>query len=223
MRYVTYRRISTTGQGLDGYGMSFQTDEINRYLKEGDEVVGEFSECESGGNSQRPVLMQAIALCKKKKATLLVARLCRLSRSASLIFHLRETGIDFRAVDNPLADKFTINLLSILNEREREIIGQRTREGLAAAKARGVRLGNPNPKEALKSALRAKAASANSFAVRLLPIVAEIEKAGVHTLAGIAACLTARGFASPRGCQFTAQTVKRFLARARPVQCPAEA
>lgn len=196
--------------------MGFQSDEIKRYLKEGDEVVGEFSECESGGNSQRPALMEAIALCKKKKATLLVARLCRLSRSASLIFHLRETGVDFRAVDNPLADKFTINLLSILNEREREIIGQRTREGLAAAKARGVRLGNPNPKEALKVALRAKGEAADAFAVKLLPIVVEIEKAGVQTLAGIAACLTARGYKSPRGYAFTAQTVRRFLARARP-------
>lgn len=214
-RYVTYRRVSTLSQGLEGYGMDSQNHEIQRYLKNGDEVIAEFSEVESGANCQREELKKAIALCKKKKATLLVARLCRLSRSASLIFQLRDTGVDFRAVDNPHADRFTVNLLAILSERQREIISETTRNGLASAKRRGVKLGNPNPKEALKVALRAKAASADAFAVKLLPVVSEIERAGVHTLAGIAGCLTARGFKSPRGFDFTAQTVRRFLARAR--------
>lgn len=212
-RFVNYFRVSCESQGIQGNGIQAQEFLIKQFLRPDDVVIAEFREVESGGNSQREELRKAIQLTKKEKATLLVSNLTRLSRSASLIFHLRESGVRFMAADNEFADEFTINLLAILSEREKKIIGQRTRDGLAAARRRGVRLGNPNPKEALTKALAAIGVRADAYAASLLPAVREIQGTGVKTLQGLATCLNIRGFKSPRGFAFTPQTVKSLLAR----------
>lgn len=213
-RFVVYLRVSLDKQGIEGNGIQAQEFSIKQFLRPDDEVIATFREVESGGNSQREELRKAILLTKKEKATLLVSKLDRLARAASLIFQLRETGVRFLAADNEFADAFTINLLAILSERERVEIGSRTRLALAAAKRRGVRLGNPNATEALKAARRAVGERANRYCENILPVVRQVQGAGVVTLQGIADVLNVRGFASPRGSTFTPQTVRNLLARA---------
>lgn len=212
-RFINYLRVSTSKQGIDGNGIQAQEEAIRNFLRPDDEVIATFREVQSGGDSSRAELAKAIQLTKKHKAILLVSKVDRLSRSANLIFQLRESGVRFMAADNEFADNFTVNLWAILAEREKEIVGLRTRAGMQAAAARGVVMGNPNAKEALKSARRAISERANRYCENILPVVRQIQGAGVVTLQGIADVLNVRGFTSPRGSSFTPQTVKNVLAR----------
>ena len=113
-------------------------------------MLAEFAEVESGKRANREELMKAIALCRKQKATLVIAKLDRLARNAAFLLNLRDSGVDFVAVDMPHADKFTVGIMALVAEKERDLISQRTKDGLAAAKRRGIRLGNPNPAEAIR-------------------------------------------------------------------------
>lgn len=194
--------------------MDFQRHAIKTYLASvNGELVGSFEEVESGKNNDRPELNKAIALAKKRKATLLIAKLDRLARNAAFLLNLRDAGCDFLAVDMPHADKFTVGIMALVAEKERDMISQRTKDGLAAAKRRGVKLGNPNHAEARKNALAVILARADAYSANLLPVVRAIQGTGIVTLQGIAGVLNVRGFTSPRGSSFTPQTVKNLLAR----------
>ena len=213
-KFVSYYRVSTAKQGINGLGMDSQKQLIKNYLNGGNwELLGEFAEVESGKNDNREELHRAISLCRKLKATLLIAKLDRLARNAAFLLNLRDSGVDFVAVDMPHADKFTVGIMALVAEKERDLISQRTKDGLAAAKRRGIKLGNPNPARAIQIALEANVKRANRYAGNLLPVVREIQKAGVVTLRGVANCLNVRGFKTPRGKLFAAQTVKNLLAR----------
>ena len=107
-------------------------------------LVGEFTEIESGKRSDRPELEKALAACKKQKAKLVIAKLDRLSRNLAFIATLMESGVEFVAVDNPHANKLTVHILAAVAQHEREMISERTKAALAAAKRRGTRLGNPH-------------------------------------------------------------------------------
>jgi DNA invertase Pin-like site-specific DNA recombinase len=123
--------------------------EVLNYLNGGSwTMVAEFTEVESGKHADRPQLAAALAACKKQKAKLVIAKLDRLSRNLAFIATLMDSGVEFIAVDNPHANKLTIHILAAIAQHEREMIAQRTREALAAAKARGVKLGNPHLAEA---------------------------------------------------------------------------
>ena len=115
------------------------------------ELVGEFTEVESGKKSERPELARAMDACRKHKARLVIAKLDRLSRNLAFTATLMESGVEFVAADMPFANKLTIHILAAVAEHEREAISERTKAALAAAKARGTRLGNPNPAYALKA------------------------------------------------------------------------
>ena len=213
-KFVAYYRVSTSKQGLNGLGMDSQKELIKNYLNGGRwALLAEFAEVESGKRANREELMKAIALCRKQKATLVIAKLDRLARNAAFLLNLRDSGVDFVAVDMPHADKFTVGIMALVAEKERDLISQRTKDGLAAAKRRGIRLGNPNPAEAIRCALEANVKRANHYAENLLPVVREIQRAGVSTLRGIANCLNVRGFKTPRGSTFAPQSVKNLLAR----------
>ncbi len=213
-KFVAYYRVSTTKQGMNGLGMDSQKELIKNYLNGGNwELIGEFAEVESGKNNDREELSKAVTLCRKRKATLVIAKLDRLARNAAFLLNLRDSGVDFVAVDMPHADKFTVGIMALVAEKERDLISQRTKDGLAAAKRRGIKLGNPNPAKAIRCALEANVRRAERFAENLLPVVREIQQAGVSTLRGIAQCLNARGFKTPRGSSFEAQSVKNLLAR----------
>ena len=213
-RFVTYYRVSTTRQGESGLGLEAQQHSVAHFIEGRGEVIGEFQEVESGTNNEREQLAKAIDLCRKRNATLCLAKLDRASRNAAFLLNLRDSGVDFVAVDMPHADKFTVGIMALVAEKERDMISQRTRDGLAAAKRRGTRLGNPNPAQALKRATEAHVAKANRYSDNLLPVIREIQKAGVSSLRGIAGCLNARGFKTPRGRAFEPQTVKNLLAKA---------
>jgi DNA invertase Pin-like site-specific DNA recombinase len=214
-RFVAYYRVSTEKQGRSGLGLDAQRKAVETFLNGGSwKLIAEFTEIESGKRSDRPKLTEAVKTAKKQKATLVIAKLDRLSRNVAFIANLMEAGIDFVAVDMPHANKLTIHILSAVAEHEREMISQRTRAALAAAKSRGVQLGNRSNIEVAQARSRAsRTAQANQFASNVVPVVLQVKSAGVQTLKGIAEALNARGLRTPRGGEWQAVQVKRIMER----------
>jgi DNA invertase Pin-like site-specific DNA recombinase len=214
-RFIAYYRVSTEKQGRSGLGLEAQRKAVEAYLDRGSwKLVAEFTEIESGKRSERPKLAEAIKTAKKHKATLVIAKLDRLSRNVAFIANLMEAGADFVAVDMPHANKLTIHILSAVAEHEREMISQRTRAALAAAKSRGVQLGNRSNIEVAQARSRAaRMAQADQFASNIQPVILQIRGAGVQTLKGIADALNARGLRTPRGGEWQAIQVKRIVER----------
>ena len=139
---VSYLRVSTQKQGQSGLGLEAQKKAVEEYLNGGDwNVLEELVEIESGKNSKRPKLLEAIELCKASGATLVVAKIDRLTRDAAFLLNLKDAGIDFIAADMPEANRLTIGIMALVAEQEREAISKRTKDALAAAKARGQQLG----------------------------------------------------------------------------------
>jgi DNA invertase Pin-like site-specific DNA recombinase len=141
--FVSYLRVSTTRQGESGLGIEAQRAAVARHVAGGC-LLAEYLEVESGSKNVRPQLLAALAHAQATGATLIIAKLDRLARNVHFISGLMEAGIDFIAADLPSANRLTINVLAAVAEHEREMISARTKAALAAAKARGVRLGNPN-------------------------------------------------------------------------------
>ncbi len=211
-KFVSYFRVSTQKQGLTGNGIQAQKDAVERYLNTLDcELVGCFEEVESGADNERPQLQKAIKLAKSQKAILVIAKLDRLSRNAAFLLKLQDSGIDFICCDMPHADKFSVGILALLAQKERELISARTKAGLEVAKRRGAVLGNPSPKAAWRAAQAAIQARKGSFATNALRAIQEIQGTGVKTLARIADCLDKRGEKTARCGKWTATAVKRVL------------
>ena len=199
-KFIAYFRVSTDRQGKSGLGLEAQREAVLNYLNGGSwTMVAEFTEVESGKHADRPQLAAALAACKKQKAKLVIAKLDRLSRNLAFIATLMDSGVEFVAADNPHANKLTIHILAAVAQHEREMIAQRTREALAAAKARGVKLGNPRLAEARAGVTAARIAAADAFAANVRPIIREIQKSGVSSLRGVAKALSARGIKTARG------------------------
>lgn len=140
--FVSYNRVSTARQGISGLGLEAQRAAASAYLAaSGGEMIAEFTEVESGKKDARPELRAAIELCRRTGATLLIAKLDRLARNVAFIANLLESGVRFVAVDMPNADRFILHVHAAMAEEEGRRISERTRGALAAAKARGVKLG----------------------------------------------------------------------------------
>jgi DNA invertase Pin-like site-specific DNA recombinase len=213
-KFVAYYRVSTSKQGLNGLGMDAQRNSVMNYLNGGNwKLIAEFAEVETGKRNNRQELAKAIALCRKERATLVIAKLDRLARNAAFLLNLRDSGVDFVAVDMPHADKFAVGIMALVAEKERDMISQRTKDGLAAAKRRGTKLGNPHPAAAIKRAIKMNRERADAYAAGLAPAIKEIQRAHVKSLRDIAQCLNARGFKTPNGKSFAAQSVKNVLSR----------
>lgn len=136
-RFVAYYRVSTDKQGKSGLGLEAQQQAVRQYLNGGAwELVGEFTEIESGKRDDRPQLAAALAACRKLKATLVIAKLDRLARNVAFIANLIEAGTEFIAVDMPEANKLVLHIMSAMAQHEREAISARTKAALAAAKER---------------------------------------------------------------------------------------
>ncbi len=148
-KYIVYKRVSTDSQGIRGLGMDAQSESIAKSITK-ESIIAEFTEVESGKNKNRPELNKAIERCKKENATLVVAKLDRLSRSVSFLFNLRDSGVKFRCLDLPEMNTLTLGLFAVFAEYEREKISIRTKEALAALKAKGVKLGNPYIKHTVR-------------------------------------------------------------------------
>jgi DNA invertase Pin-like site-specific DNA recombinase len=214
-RFISYLRVSTDAQGRSGLGLEAQQAAVTTYLNGGNwELVDSFVEVESGRNSDRPELAKALAACKRHKATLVVAKLDRLSRSVAFLARLMEAGVDFVACDNPHANKLMVHMLAAFAEHERDQISARTKAALAAAKARGVKLGGPKLADARIGAVETLKAGADARAANVLPVVRDIQAAGITSLNAIASTLNARGVPTARGGMWTHQGVKNLLARA---------
>jgi DNA invertase Pin-like site-specific DNA recombinase len=211
-KFVSYYRVSTMAQGMDGNGIQAQKESVARYLASMDcELIASFQEVESGSVNKRPQLTEAIKLAKSQKAILVIARLDRLSRNAAFLLQLQDAGIDFVACDLPHADKFSVGILALLAQKEREMCSQRTKSALQVLKRKGVKLGNPNASKAWKSAVASIKEHKQEFAKSALKTIREIQGTGVETLAKIADCLNKRGERSARGGTWTATAVKRVL------------
>lgn len=220
-RVAAYYRVSTGQQGRSGLGLEAQRQSVRALCEvRGWDIVSEFTEVESGKRNDRPELNAAMEHARLTGAKVVVAKLDRLSRDAAFTLQLRNSGVDFTCADNPDVNRLTIGLLAVINEDERERISERTKSALAAAKARGVKLGNPNGAAALRKAGKGNRASvaaiqsnADRFAEELRGTVEAVCSSGTNSLAGIAAELNARHIRTPRGGKWHASSVQNLLGR----------
>jgi DNA invertase Pin-like site-specific DNA recombinase len=217
---IGYVRVSTATQGRSGLGIQAQQEALARFAQaEGFELTRVFVEVETGKGSdaleRRPQLAAALTEARRKRCSVGVAKLDRLSRDVHFISGLMTHRVPFLVAElGSDVDPFILHLFAALAEKERAMIGARTKAALAAAKARGVKLGGPKLAEARKVALETISVAANNHAANVLPIIREIRKAGASTLRDIADALNARGIQTARGGQWYATTVNNVLARA---------
>lgn len=220
--FVTYLRVSTVRQGASGLGIEAQRAAVAAHVAGGN-VIAELVEVESGAKDDRVQLAAAIRLCRRHKATLLIAKLDRLARDAAFLLtlakQLDKAGVDFKAADMPTANRLTIGIMACVAEEERKMIGARTKAALAAAKARGVKLGGDqggrSTAEGRAVAVAACKARADERAGDVLPLIVELRAEGVTSLGGLARALTERQVAKARGgLAWSPTDVKNLLARA---------
>ncbi len=217
--FVAYHRVSTDRQGKSGLGIEAQKAAVETYLNGGNwRLVASFTEVESGKRNDRPKLQEALAACRLHKATLVIARLDRLSRNAAFLLNLQSSGVRFVAVDAPHADNFTVGILAMVAQREREMTSERTKAALAAAKKRGVTLGGNRghlhkvQRQASAAGAASRTAKANAHAADLAPIIKEQMSLG-QSLRSIAATLDDKNIPTPRGSTWTAAGVARVIKR----------
>lgn len=213
--FVAYYRVSTDRQGRSGLGLEAQKQAVLDYLNGGGwELVGEFTEVETGRSparltlDRRPQLRAALEAAKRRKATLIIAKLDRLARNVAFISSLMESGVEFVAADMPTANRFMLHVYAAMGEEEGRRIAERTRGALAAAKARGVRLGKTGAQRAAENK-----AEAEAFAKSIRPALQELRQAGITTVRGIAEELNRRGIQTPKGGRWHPTSVQRLLAR----------
>lgn len=211
-KFVAYYRVSTLQQGRSGLGLEAQKAAVETFLNGGKwEVVGSFTEVESGKRKNRPQLNAALAMCRKEKATLVIAKLDRLARNLHFISGLMEARIDFVAVDMPTANRLTVQILAAVAEEEARAISARTKAALASAKARGVVLGRngavvgaQNRQRSLETAQRVRA------------VIEALRTENITAVRDIAAALNSRGIPTPQGKQWHSTSVHRLLKRLIP-------
>jgi len=214
-QFVAYYRVSTDRQGRSGLGLEAQREAVQRHMASvGGTLLAEHTEIETGKRNDRPELAKALAACRRRRgARLVIAKLDRLSRNVAFIATLMDSNVEFIAVDNPHATRLTLHILAAVAEHEREMISVRTKAALAAAKARGTRLGRYGAEHLAPAHHAAAVARAEELRSILL-----VELAGKSTRQ-IAAELTVRGIPTPRGGRWQAQSVANVL---RHLDMPAE-
>lgn len=214
--FIAYYRVSTQKQGLSGLGLEAQRGAVAQYLNGGSwELVAEFTEVETGKGAdalaKRPQLAAALQACKKHGATLLIAKLDRLARNVHFVSGLIESGCDFVAVDMPGANKVMIQMHAVMSEWERDQISARTKAALAAAKARGVRLGKAGPSN-LRPNIEQRQQAADQFAQKLRGVVSGMRQQG-KTQRQMVEELNALGISTSKGGSWSLMQLQRLLAR----------
>ena len=209
-KFIAYYRVSTDRQGQSGLGLDAQRSAVMNHIAGQGELVAEFTEIESGKKSDRPQLTAALAVCRKQKARLIIAKLDRLARNVAFVANLMESGVEFLAVDNPHANKLMLHMLAAFAEHEREQISKRTKEALAAAKRRGTRLGNPRPDASLARGRTVIREHVAQRLARVQPLILALREQGLTTRA-IAQALNERGMLTARGKQWYSATVCNVL------------
>jgi DNA invertase Pin-like site-specific DNA recombinase len=217
-KFVSYLRVSTQRQGESGLGLAAQRAAVEAWLNGGRwRLVEEHVEVESGKRADnRPALAKAFDARRVFNAKLVIAKLDRLSRDAHFLLGLEKAGVEFVAVDMPHANRLTVGIMAVVAEEERRAISQRTKAALAAAKARGTKLGKPK-KTPVQGAevgrvrgAAATAAKAKIFAERMRPVFSELASLSAS---GAARELEQRGYATARGGKWSPLLVIRTRAR----------
>jgi DNA invertase Pin-like site-specific DNA recombinase len=172
-----------------------------------------FTEVESGKVDARPQLEAALLRCRQTRATLLVAKLDRLSRNVAFLFRMRDEGVKFQAIDIPEANTMTLTVFAGMAQHERELISARTKAALAARKARGLPLGTPRDMSAYAPAAAALGraallAKARKRASEIAPQIDAARSAGCDSLRQVATWLNTQGIVTPRGKSWTAAAVR---------------
>lgn len=230
-QFVAYYRVSTAKQGASGLGLDAQRQAVEEYVaRRGGELIGAFREVESGKRQNRPELLRAMERCRLTGATLVIAKLDRLSRNVHFLSGLMEQKVPFVACDMPDANNLTVHIMAAVAQQEREAISARTKAALGAIKAKldaneeyvahrsgkpVKRLGNPNGLKVRRPDLgaAAKQARADAFATDVLPTIRELEAQGAVSLAAIAAGLNDLRVRTARGKAWTPMAVKRVRDR----------
>lgn len=215
-QFVSYLRVSTQRQGRSGLGLEAQREAVSAYLRGGRRtLLEEVLEVESGKRSDRPALAKALALCRIHRARLLVAKLDRLARNVAFISALMEAGVEFEAIDLPQANRLTIHVMAAMAEYEAAAISARTKAALAAAKARGTKLGGARwqvgtvARQGSAASASVRRARAADHRADLLPVIEAIRESGAITLRQVAAALNRQGVPAVRGGLWTAAQVRR--------------
>ena len=217
-RFIAYFRVSTARQGRSGLGLEAQRAAVVAYLNGGSwELLEEFTEVESGKRNDRPQLAAALTACRIHKATLIIAKLDRLARNVAFVSKLMEAGVDFIAVDFPQANKLTLHILAAVAEHEAQMISERTKSALAAAKARGVVLGGFRGRTATDAdrarGRAVRTASANAYAADIAETLRTIASEGPGTPSALARALNARGVPAPKGGVWAPVQIRRITSR----------
>jgi DNA invertase Pin-like site-specific DNA recombinase len=219
-KLIGYVRVSTAQQGRSGLGMEAQKEALERFAaSEGFEFGRIFVEVETGKGAdaldRRPQLAAALDAARRQRCSVAVAKLDRLSRDVHFISGLMAHKVPFVVAElGADVDPFILHLFAALAEKERAMIATRTKAALAAAKARGVKLGGPKLPQARKKAVASIKATADQQAGNVLPIIREIQRSGMKSLRQIADALNARGIATQRGGKWYATSVSNIMARA---------
>ena len=216
-KFVAYLRVSKAKQGRSGLGLEAQRESVRQFVinRGGKIIAPECVEVESGKHDKnRPELLKALKRCRVTGATLVVAKLDRLSRNAAFLMTLRDSSVDFVAADMPEANTMTVGVMAVVAQHEREVIGQRTKDALAAAKARGTVLGGKRKGAAKIASYQRRGVAAAQEKARQ---VAELRREAFEALDGLslnamAARLNADSVTTSRGGKWTATAVKRTLA-----------
>jgi DNA invertase Pin-like site-specific DNA recombinase len=228
-KIIAYYRVSTPKQGRSGLGLEGQQAAVARFVAQrGCEVLAVYQEVESGKKADRPELTKALAHAKRSKATLVVAKLDRLARNVAFLSRLLEAGVEFTAIDIEHANQMTIHILAAVADGEAKAISDRTKAALAAAKARGVKLGSARPghwqereaarlaggRKGLAKAAIARSRAANDAYFDLVSGMKQLKTEG-KSLRFIAEALNAEGHTTRRGKRWNAVQVMRVLDRAQ--------
>ena len=227
LKFVAYLRVSTARQGRSGLGLEAQQKAVREFVsgRGGTIIAPEFIEVETGKRNDRPKLLAALKRCRVTGATLVVAKLDRLSRNAAFLMTLRDSGADFVAADLPEANTMTVGVMAVVAQYEREAISARTKAALAAARERGTVLGGrraraPNIQLYQQMGVQAARDQAHERAELRRDAVEALVKEGL-SLNAMAARLNSDCITTSRGGKWTATAVKRLFAALSLVVRPA--
>lgn len=219
-RYVAYYRVSTVKQGQSGLGEEAQEAAVQEYVRrQRGDLFAEFREVESGKRNDRPELAKALKHCKRTNSTLIIAKLDRLARNVHFISGLMESKVDFVAVDFPEANRLTVHILAAVAEHEREMISTRTKVALAAAKARGTKLGGPlgakplEGKSGWRKSVKVRQVQADTWAAEQADMLENEAVMAAKSARQKATALNSLGFKTRLNKQWTAQTVINLMRR----------
>lgn len=209
--FIGYIRVSTDKQN---YGLDAQLTLINNYVRNKGNLITYYEDKESGKINERPGLKKAIEHCKKENTTLLIAKLDRLSRNVVFLFQIKESGVDIACCDLPELNTLTLGIFATMAQHERELISKRTKEGLAAAKAKGKKIGrqkgyirDPSIAEKINLAKRSKTLIINE---RTVKAIKHFKAKGLSNYA-IANELNQLGFTASRGGKLQSVQINRIL------------